>query len=680
MGIKLKGREKNSQKILAIFLITIMFSITMFSATTLRSFAVIEKDEKDEASIDSQDPQLVPKNLEINADSNEFISQKDNPILLGTYSKDNELFSGDFFVKDDIAFVNDALADEFKILNVSNINQVIEISSINVTYSSKLIDITENVLLFGSNNEEIFLYNITNLKSPTLLQFINLSSTTINIQDFAVKDDILYIIDELGDFIFYNLTNPSLPVLIDTFDNPINGYNIELQFYEDYMFTRQRNRTSFFNITDIHNPNYISSINITTGYIKGCAIYDNILYVLNSTLFIYNVTDIANPVFVSTFTDISSSEKMLIITDYIFITKYSESLNVLDIVDKINPQLIATFGFGGWTRDIFCDGNTAVVANEQDGVLFFDITDKANLVLLNHMKTNHSIRNVILHNNRLYTIRSGQYIDIYNVANIEVPLLFGTYEIPLPFLQSYTDFILDGDYLILMKFNGGFEVIDVSDPSSPVQVSEYVLAILVFDVEDYNNIELIKILSITNIEGEAIFVEDNILYMLGYSLLNDRNFLYSYSIKSNGDYPLDGYYSLVLDDYTDILVSGNYIYLASLMNGVVVYRKSAFNIFELYVSSTNFETGLDLFLSEGYLYLVAGIDGFSIYQAFENAPDYQIIIIIASVVGGLAIFIVAAILFFRYKLRKEIGRSREQENSKDEEEPEESKETEEIKS
>ncbi|MHA1354736.1 MAG: hypothetical protein ACTSR1_06150, partial [Candidatus Heimdallarchaeota archaeon] len=60
MGIKLKGREKNSQKILAIFLITIMFSITMFSATTLRSFAVIEKDEKDEASIDSQDPQLVP--------------------------------------------------------------------------------------------------------------------------------------------------------------------------------------------------------------------------------------------------------------------------------------------------------------------------------------------------------------------------------------------------------------------------------------------------------------------------------------------------------------------------------------------------------------------------------------------------------------------------------------------
>ncbi|MHA1186757.1 MAG: LVIVD repeat-containing protein [Candidatus Heimdallarchaeota archaeon] len=482
MGIKLKGREKNSQKILAIFLITIMFSITMFSATTLRSFAVIEKDEKDEASIDSQDPQLVPKNLEINSTTillgmSKFdISQKDNPILLGTYSKDNELFSGDFFVKDDIAFVNDALADEFKILNVSNINQVIEISSINVTYSSKLIDITENVLLFGSNNEEIFLYNITNLKSPTLLQFINLSSTTINIQDFAVKDDILYIIDELGDFIFYNLTNPSLPVLIDTFDNPINGYNIELQFYEDYMFTRQRNRTSFFNITDIHNPNYISSINITTGYIKGCAIYDNILYVLNSTLFIYNVTDIANPVFVSTFTDISSSEKMLIITDYIFITKYSESLNVLDIVDKINPQLIATFGFGGWTRDIFCDGNTAVVANEQDGVLFFDITDKANLVLLNHMKTNHSIRNVILHNNRLYTIRSGQYIDIYNVANIEVPLLFGTYEIPLPFLQSYTDFILDGDYLILMKFNGGFEVIDVSDPSSPVQVSEYVLA------------------------------------------------------------------------------------------------------------------------------------------------------------------------------------------------------------
>ncbi len=185
-----------------------------------------------------------------------------------------------------------------------------------------------------------------------------------------------------------------------------------------------------------------------------------------------------------------------------------------------------------------------------------------------------------------------------------------------------------------------------------------------------------------DIEGAKICVEDNVLYMLGYSLLTFQDYLYYYTIKRNGDYPLDGYYVIGVDDYTDMLVSGNYIYLSSFIHGIVVYRKASFNVFEPYVPFTNNETGFSLFLYEGYLYLAAGFDGFVIYQAFENAPDYQIIIIIASVVGGLAIFIVAAILFFRYKLRKEIGRSRESEKSKDEEEEEieESKETEEIKS
>jgi len=689
----------------------------------LRSFAVIEKDEKDEASIDSQDPQLVPKNLEINADSNELpkvggwdenvgkqddfyidgdylytmglytgitkfdISQKDDPILLGSY-RDEEYFNGEFFVKNDTAFIKD-LFGEFKILNVSNINQVEELSSINVTFTYDLVEIAEDILLLGNSDEEIFLFDISNLHSPTLIHTLNLSSTTTDIQDLAVKDNILFIIDDLGDYIFYNLTDPMLPGLIGTFDNPIEGDNDNIQFNENYLYTRQGyHRISFINITEIYNPNYITSINLTGNSLKDCIISDNVLYAMNTTFLIYNVTEITNPVYVSTYSEIYIGLNIRATADYVFVIDFSNKLKILDIVDGINPQLIASFNFGDQTADISCEGNLAAIANYVDGVLIFDITNKSQPKKLSQIDNLYASK-VILHNNFLYVIRSQRYIEIYDITDTENPILTSSYN-GSTIWHKYYDFILDGDYLILMIFQGGIEVINISDPSSPTHVSEhlegfftsrdmvldkhilYLLGygppgdILIFDVSDYQNIVLDKILSITNIEGGRICVEENVLFMLGYSLLTDQDYLYYYNIKRNGDYPLGGYYVIGVDEYyTDLLVSGNFIYLSSFIHGVVVFRKSSFNVFEPFVPFTNNETGFSLFLYEDYLYLAAGFDGFVIYQAFENAPDYQIIIVIASVVGGLAIFIVAAILFFRYRLRKEIGRSREQENSKD---------------
>jgi hypothetical protein len=542
------------------------------------------------------------------------------------------------------------------------------------------------------------LYDISDSLSLNLLSTINLTANTSDIQDFAVKNNILFVSDFNGDLLIYNLTNPLVPEFIGSYNNTIGFENYNLKFNKDYLYSLQGYREiSFFNITDVSNITYITSLNLTgSSSIRECIISDDTLYVMNSTTQIYDVTDISNPVYVSTYPDIEYGNKIKLYSNYAYILDSYNHLKILNIIDSNNPQLIATINFGGSTLDISCEGNLAAIANSIDGVLIFDITKKSTPELLVHINISYAY-NVILENNFLYVISSFRSFRIYDLTDIENPILVGSYEIAHVY-NSYSDFIKDGNFLILMLFSGGFEVIDLSDPSSPTQVYEYIHEsficrdmaldnnrlyllgvglpgdILIFDVSDYLNIELIKILAITNIEGKVIYIENKVLYMLGFNDLTDKDYIYYYKIKYNDNYQLDGYYDA--GDYTvsDMIINGNYIYLSSYYYGIVVFKKSSFNLFELFIPFTNNETGYKMFLYEGFIYLAAGLDGLIIYQAFESTTDLSMLYTILGVVGGLAIFVVAAILFMRWRYRKELNKSKETEETK------ESKETEEIKS
>jgi len=717
LGFIVRVRSINSQKVFSFLLIILMISLTSLSSLTLNTAALQE--DRDLKNIDkgSEEPGPLPNDLQKEEDSDELtkmsqwdenlynrlnlyvdgdylystsfydiakfnISQPNNPILLGSYTSGDYYFN-EFIVKNDIIYIRNSV-DNFKILNVSNIDQVEEMSIINGTFSSRLLDITDDVLLLGNDEEVIFLYDITDPFSPTLIQTIELSNSTYSIQEFAVKDDILYVINGTGDFILYNITNPNIPELIGSYDSPIEDYNYNLQFNENYLYTHQQNnRISFINITDVYNPNYITSINLSSGNLHGCTIFDNILYVMNNTFLIYNITDITNPIYISAYSDVFVGTKLHIASNYAYAIEYHGKLKVLDIADAINPQLIATFEFGGFTSDISCEGNLAAIANN-NGVLIFDISNKSAPKKLNQIDVQNAA-NIIMQNNFLYVISGLRSLEIYNIADIENPVLTGSYE-GEHFWHMYVDFIIDGNYLILMIFGGGIEVINISDPSSPTHVSEHLLEsftsrdmildknylyllgvgppgdIVIFDVSDYNNLVLFKILSITNIEGKEIFIEGKILYMLGYSELTDQDYIYYYKIKLGGNYQLDGYYNVGDYSVTDMIIDGNYIYLAAYQYGIVVFRKSSFNLFELYIPFTHNETSRKLVLHDGFLYLAAGYDGFVIYDAFVSTTNLQMLFIILGVVVGITVIVVAVLLFMRRRRRKELSKSQDEED------------------
>ncbi|MHA1307707.1 MAG: LVIVD repeat-containing protein, partial [Candidatus Heimdallarchaeota archaeon] len=394
---------------------------------------------------------------------------------------------------------------------------------------------------------------------------------------------------------------------------------------------------------------------------------------------IYNVTDPTNRNYIGSESIYYYFDGIGLSGEYLFANDYWNELIVFNLNDPMDPQRIFEFDFGGNTKDIAVRENYVVIANGDYGIQIFNLTDKATPIKIDEIYAYKATR-VLIQNNILFVLSNHDTIFIYDISNIESIIMRGAYYTD-PFLKTYIDFVIDGNYLTVMLAEDGLDILDVSDLGHPVLIDEYtsngfdgkellldgdllyflgsgtVGDILIFDVSDYTNIELIKILATSNILGLEIYIEDEVLYMLGYSNLADMNYLYYYKIKNNNVYQLDGYFEIGNIVPEDLVVDGNYIYFASSEFGMVIFRKSSSFLFELYIPFTHNETSQEFIFVGGYIYIAAGFDGFVIYKALPPTTNLLRLFIIIGVVGGLVIVVVVALLFFRRRYRKALTKS-----------------------
>jgi len=712
-----KIRNKNPNKIFSVVLIILMFSLTILSPLTLNTSALQVERGLENVNKNSSEPPLEPNELKINADDELYklgqwdenygeqyylcvdgdylytashfdgimkydITQPDNPVLLGAFGKDKPNY-GDFIVKNNIMF-KQGYDNGFEILNVSNINQVEELAFLEGNFTHRRPSISGDLLITSNDNVVFLIYDISNLLSPSLIQTFDLSNSTDYIHSFAVKDNNLFLFDDASYLRIYNLTNPFSPELITIFNTTfLYYYNYEIQFNDYYLYNHLSNAgILFINITDVHNPKNLAFMNQTTeGFsLNGCTTYQNMLYIFsNADLLIYNITDLKNRIYIGSVYLYGHQISFDQVGEHLFVIEYLNELRVFNLSDSTDPQLVFQFEYGGYSYDVTVSGNVAVIANNMNGVLIFDISNKSNPIEVHRIPIFRAIK-VLIQDNLLFIISNYQTIMIYDITDIEFPVNKGQYTADI-FWKSYIDFIVDGNYLTLLNREGGIEIIDVSNPYLPFKVDEhhfdyftcedllldgsllYLLGIgtigdiVIFDVSNYLNSEIIKILSISNLDGKEMFIDGKVLYMLGYSHITEKDYLYYYKIKRNNVYQLDGYYEIGNLSPEDLIVAGNYIYLASYDYGIVVFRKSTFNIFEIYTPFTNNETSHEFTFNDGYIYLAAGYDGFIIYEALTATSSLRMLFIVLGVVLGITVIVVAVLLFMRRRRRKELSKS-----------------------
>ncbi len=300
--------------------------------------------------------------------------------------------------------------------------------------------------------------------------------------------------------------------------NDIWGWT-DPQTGHEYALMGRTNGTSFVDVTDPVNPIYLGNLPTHTGTStwRDVKVYEDHAFVvsdLNSNhgmqVFDLNqLRDVTTPpvTFAETtwYGQVGSAHNVAINeeTGFAYIvgaSACSGGLHMVNIQDPVNPTFAGCFSADGYTHDVQCvvysgpdadhQGDEICLASNEDTLTVVDVTNKSNPVLLSRMPYAGS---GYTHQGWLTEDQTFFYLDdeldetsfghnthtyIWDVANLEAPVLVNTYVAPVP-SSDHNQYIHEG-FAYQSNYSGGLRVLDITDVASPVEVGY-------FDVFPANN-------------------------------------------------------------------------------------------------------------------------------------------------------------------------------------------------
>ncbi|MHA2394350.1 MAG: LVIVD repeat-containing protein [Promethearchaeota archaeon] len=134
---------------------------------------------------------------------------------------------------------------------------------------------------------------------------------------------------------------------------------------------------------------------------------------------------------------------------------------------KQTPVELGAFFEGGEAFNIEIDGNTAYIANWEDGLLIADISNPIKPIKLWENDSLY-IRDVFISNNIAYLAAWDDGLQILDVTNPSNPQFLGNFSNGI---NGFSLYVID-NLAYVVGFDG-LSIIDVSIPSSPIKVGQY---------------------------------------------------------------------------------------------------------------------------------------------------------------------------------------------------------------
>jgi len=153
-------------------------------------------------------------------------------------------------------------------------------------------------------------------------------------------------------------------------------------------------------------------------------------------------------------------------------------LGVLDIANASHPALVGmTEPISGAVTRVEVSDQTAYVVSG-GGLFLFDVSVPS-LPRLVGQFTEHAVRAVAVDGTHVYTV-GGDRMIVLDASDPAHPRQLGLFDLPREYcrtgfqapLCSITGIALQGRYVYLVSPNGGLSIVDVSDPTDPVQTSQ----------------------------------------------------------------------------------------------------------------------------------------------------------------------------------------------------------------
>ena len=509
--------------------------------------------------------------------------------------------------------------------------------------SSALIGNTLDVFVDGNiayvtNQEEgLKIVNITNPTNPYILS----TYTTADIaQSVVVSGDYAFIADYQGDdywinFQIVNVTNLAYPTLVgncSTFDNA-RAVIVEGK----YAFVANDNKG--LSIIDVSNPKNPSQVRIrdTDGSSVNLAIQGNYIYLADGVngLVIIDITNPLTPFVTAEFdSSITFATSVVVEGNYAYVIDLYNGMIVVNITDPTSPTSAGMFSISD-VSDAYLYGNYLYVVDITNGLSTMNITDPSNPIFINTINLPGSTHAIDIEGSYAYLACSDGGFQVVKISDLSSPpILTGSYGS----LDESWGVHVSGDYAYVADRGGDLRILDINDPSSPSFVGSYntpASANGIFVSGDYAYVadwnSGLQIIDISDPSSPT--------YVGSYNTPD-----FAYSVVVSGDYAyvadrLSGMLVIDINDPSspflagsfvtadralDISVSGDYAYIADFTNGLKVVDISDPSSPSDVSSCLFSDFSWGVFVSGDHAYVAAGLGGLQVVDI--NIPSSPILV------------------------------------------------------
>ena len=244
------------------------------------------------------------------------------------------------------------------------------------------------------------------------------------------------------------------------------GVGYDVFVYKGYAYVINNDGADIFDIRQPENLKKVGQIKTEdTGF--GIFIDKHIAYVLGDGLNLADISDPSNPQIIGKYKGGGTTSQVCVSNSYAYISSYNSGLQIIDIKNPKNPALIGQFNNGGSGASVEILNNTVFFADSQDGLELIDVSNPPSPRLIKTIPGTSGAWDIMINKNRLYLGCHGNGILIFDILEDNNIKFLGSFQDGGEALGVWGD-----DKYLFVADNFEFEVLDVSNPSSPKKVDE----------------------------------------------------------------------------------------------------------------------------------------------------------------------------------------------------------------
>ncbi len=280
---------------------------------------------------------------------------------------------------------------------------------------------------------------------------------TDNAYEVEVIGNLAYIADGESGLIIINVSNPSAPFFVGSFNTAGIASGVDVVGNFAYVADRDFG----LQIIDVSNPSIplLAGSFDTPGNSVGVVTVNNLAYVadLGSGLQIIDVSNPSSTNLVGSYNTPENTYVAVVVGNFAYIADGESGLQIIDVSNPTATNLVGSFNTLGVASGVDIVGNFAYVADGDFGLQIIEVSNPSVPHLVGSYDTPGRAYWVKVVDNLAYVADRDFGIQIIDVSNPSDPILAGSYDTP----GSANEAEVVGNFLYITDFDSGLQVLEL---------------------------------------------------------------------------------------------------------------------------------------------------------------------------------------------------------------------------